>query len=49
MKFIDKIAKHDKRRLFYAFEFFPPKTDQVNPPRFLMVVVNSPRGRRAGS
>ncbi|KAI0664750.1 methylenetetrahydrofolate reduct [Cubamyces menziesii] len=28
MKFIDKIAKHDKRRLFYAFEFFPPKTDQ---------------------
>lgn len=29
MKFVDKIAKHGKSRLFYTFEFFPPKTDQV--------------------
>ena len=29
MKFIDKIAQHDARSLFYTFEFFPPKTDQV--------------------
>ncbi|KAI0636604.1 methylenetetrahydrofolate reduct [Trametes polyzona] len=28
MKFVDKIAQHGKRRLFYTFEFFPPKTDQ---------------------
>ncbi|KAL1944800.1 hypothetical protein VTO73DRAFT_3230 [Trametes versicolor] len=28
MKFVDKIAKHGKSRLFYTFEFFPPKTDQ---------------------
>lgn len=30
MKFVDKIAQHGKRRLFYTFEFFPPKTDQVS-------------------
>ena len=29
MKLVDKIAQHDGRTMFYSFEFFPPKTDQV--------------------
>ncbi len=29
MKLSDKIAQRDARSLFYTFEFFPPKTDQV--------------------
>ena len=29
MKFVDKIAQRGARSLFYTFEFFPPKTDQV--------------------
>ncbi|KAI0807792.1 MTHFR-domain-containing protein [Fomes fomentarius] len=28
MKFVDKISQHDGGKLFYTFEFFPPKTDQ---------------------
>ena len=32
MKLIDKIAQRDTRRLFYMFEFFPPKTDEVHTP-----------------
>ena len=32
MKLIDKIAQRDPRRLFYMFEFFPPKTDEVHTP-----------------
>ncbi|TBU35607.1 MTHFR-domain-containing protein [Dichomitus squalens] len=28
MKLTDRIAQHDPNRLFYTFEFFPPKTDQ---------------------
>ena len=29
MKLVDRIAQHDPKKLFYTFEFFPPKTDQV--------------------
>ncbi|KAI0647429.1 methylenetetrahydrofolate reduct [Trametes meyenii] len=28
MKFVDKISRNGKNKLFYTFEFFPPKTDQ---------------------
>lgn len=28
MKLNDRIAQHDPKKLFYTFEFFPPKTDQ---------------------
>ncbi|KAI0672842.1 methylenetetrahydrofolate reduct [Trametes maxima] len=28
MKFVDRIAQNGKNKLFYTFEFFPPKTDQ---------------------
>ncbi|KAM5532333.1 hypothetical protein V8D89_014012 [Ganoderma adspersum] len=28
MKLVHRIAQHDPKRLFYTFEFFPPKTDQ---------------------
>ena len=29
MKLTEKIAKYDKARPWFSFEFFPPKTDQV--------------------
>ncbi|PIL24320.1 hypothetical protein GSI_14073 [Ganoderma sinense ZZ0214-1] len=28
MRLVDRIAQHDPKKLFYTFEFFPPKTDQ---------------------